>query len=74
MKPEGTRYRAITQVKGLSPEMILVPDAETLGTSLQATFVLPPTRGKMRLAGSKTVARHQTDRPGTRETRIVLTV
>ena len=30
MKPEGTRYRAITQVKVLSPETIVVPIAEAV--------------------------------------------
>jgi hypothetical protein len=30
MKPEGTRYRAITQVKVLGPETIVVPIAEAV--------------------------------------------
>jgi len=62
------RYRAATRVKGLSPEIILVPDAETLGTSSQAAFTLPLQRGNVRLAGSKTAARYQRVNIGTRET------
>ena len=39
MKPEGARYRATTQVKGLSPETVVVPVAEAVGDAAGSILV-----------------------------------
>jgi len=71
MKPAGASYRATTQVKGLSPETPVIPDADAVHEAAGNTL-LAVRQGGARLAGSETVARYQTDRPGTRETHDVL--
>ena len=63
----GMGYRATTQVKGLSPEIPVIPVADAVhiaaGNTLRSVM-----RGAARPAGSETVARYQTDKSGTRET------
>ena len=63
----GMGYRATTQVKGLSPEMLVIPVADAfhlaVGNTLRSVM-----QGTARPAGSETVARYQTDKSGTRET------
>jgi hypothetical protein len=39
VKPEGARYRATTQVKGLSPETVVVPVAEAVGDAAGSILV-----------------------------------
>lgn len=67
MKPEGTRYRATTQVKGLSPEIPVLPEAEAFHVAA-GSILITAKRGYENLAGSETVARYQRDELGTRET------
>jgi len=63
----GMGYRATTQVKGLSPEIPVIPVADAVhlaaGNTLRSVM-----QGAARPAGSETVARYQTDKSGTRET------
>jgi hypothetical protein len=63
----GMGYRATTQVKGLSPEIPVIPVADAFhsaaGNTLRSVM-----RGAARPAGSETVARYQMDKSGTRET------
>ena len=63
----GMGYRATTQVKGLSPEIPVIPVADAVhyaaGNTLRSVM-----RGAARPAGSETVARYQMDESGTRET------
>ncbi len=66
MKPEGTRYRAITQVKGLSPEIPVLSVVEALHVAA-GSILITAKRGYENLAGPETVARYQRDRLGTRE-------
>ena len=67
MKPAGASYRATTQVKGLSPVIPVIPVADAVHKAAGNTL-LTVRQGEARLAGSETVARYHTDRPGTRET------
>jgi len=67
MKPAGASYRATTQVKGLSPVIPVIPDADAVHKAVGNTL-RTVRQGAARLAGSETVARYQTDKPGTRET------
>jgi len=83
---KGMGYWAATQVKGLSPEIIVVLEADvvkrTEGSTLIAvspdlvscdlTRVLGYWRGNGSTTGSKTVARYQKDIVGTREAQNVL--
>jgi len=71
MKPEGARYWAVTQVKGLSPEITIVPEAEAVHLAEGSSFISVKRQGDKTLAGSKTTARYQKDRVGTRETQRV---
>jgi len=71
MKPEGARYWAVTQVKGLSPEITIVPEAEAVHLAEGSSFISAKRQGDKDLAGSKTTARYQKDRVGTRETQRV---
>ena len=71
MKPAGASYRATTQVKGLSPVIPVIPVADAVHKAAGNTL-LTVRQGGARLAGSETVARYQTDKPGTRETHDVL--
>ena len=72
----GKGYWAATQVKGLSPEIFVVPEADvvhlTEGSTLIADSLIRTWQGDESPAGSETVARYQMDRMGTRETQRVL--
>ncbi len=65
--PEGKRYQAATQVKGLSPEMLHVTEADLL--HLQGKQNSGSREGKTEAApsGSKTAAWYQKDGARTRE-------
>ncbi len=71
VKPEETRYWAVTQVKELSTEILNVAEAEgghlTEGSSLATA---KRQRGK-NLTRSETPARYQKEKVGTRETQSV---
>ena len=68
MKPEGARYWAVTQVKGLSPEITIVPMADAVHLAEGSILISDNRRGDKSTAGSKTTARYQKDKVGTRET------
>ena len=72
----GKGYWAATQVKGLSPEIFVVPEADVVHLTEGSTLIADrPTwtwQGGESPAGSETVARYQMDRMGTRETQRVL--
>ncbi len=72
----GMGYWAVTQVKGLSPEIFFVPEADvvvlTEGSTLIANSLIGTWQGDASPAGSETVARYQMDIMGTRETQSVL--
>ena len=61
------RYRATTQVKVLSPEILVVPAAEAFPYAA-GNILVTVMRGDANLAGSKSVARYQRVSIGTRET------
>jgi hypothetical protein len=69
-------YWAATQVKGFSHEILIVPEADvvlfTEGSTLIADSLNRTWQGDASTAGSKTVARYQTDIMGTRETQSFL--
>lgn len=69
-------YWAATQVKGFSHEIFIVPEADvvllTEGSTLIADSLIETWQGDASPAGSKTVARYQTDIMQTRETQSVL--
>ena len=69
MKPERGRYQAATQVKGWSPEKLLLREADAVHVSGRQQDV-ETVRGKVSisLAGSKTMAWYQEDDLGTWET------
>ena len=67
----GKGYRATTRVKGLSPEMVIVPDAEAV-TRAAGSILIIAMRDGANLAGSETVARYQIVNTGTWETPAVL--
>ena len=73
---KGMGYRAATQVKGWSPEIFIIPEADvvflTEGSTLIANSPIRTWQGDASPAGSETVARYQTDIMGTRETQSVL--
>ena len=60
-------YRATTQVKVLSPEILVVPVAEAFPYAA-GNILVTVMRGDANLAGSKSVARYQRVSIGTRET------
>jgi len=67
VEPEGGRYWAATQVKGLSPEITIVMEADTLhfvegrmDNTAKGEVIFAPS-------GSESVARYQKDNVGTRE-------
>jgi hypothetical protein len=72
----GMGYWAATQVKGLSPEILIVPEADvvllTEGSTPIADSPIWTWQGDASPAGSKTVALYQTDVMRTRETQSVL--
>nr|QNO54010.1 hypothetical protein OHMBFCMF_00029 [Methanosarcinales archaeon ANME-1 ERB6] len=72
----GMGYWAATQVKGFSHEIFIVPEADvvflTEGSTLIADSLIGTWQGDASPAGSKTVARYQTDIMETRETQSVL--
>ena len=72
----GMGYWAATQVKGLSHEITIIPEADvvvlTEGSTLIADSLISTWQGDASPAGSKTVARYQTDIMQTRETQSVL--
>ena len=69
MKPERGRDQATTQVKGLSPEKLLIREADVIHVDGRQQNV-ETDRGEVSnfLAGSKTVAWDQEDNMGTWET------
>nr|CBH38840.1 putative reverse transcriptase [uncultured archaeon] len=72
----GMGYWAATQVKEFSHEIFIVPEADvvllTEGSTLIADSLIGTWQGDASPAGSKTVARYQTDIMETRETQSVL--
>ncbi len=68
MKPEGARYQAVTQVKGLSPETTNIPEAEAFHVVEGSNLTPAKRQGGKNLAGSETTARYQKESTGTRET------
>jgi len=72
----GMGYWAATQVKELSHEIFIVPEADvvvlTEGSTLIADSLIGTWQGDASPAGSETVARYQTDIMGTREVQSVL--
>ncbi len=70
MKPEGTRYRATTQVKVLSPEIVVVSEVDAVCKAKDSSLT-GDKRGSENPTGSEAVARYQRDKLGTRETRNV---
>ena len=72
----GMGYWAATQVKGLSHEIFIVPEADvvllTEGCTLIADSLIGTWQGDASPAGSETVARYQMDIMGTREGQSVL--
>lgn len=71
MKPEGVRHWAVTQVKGLSPKITIVPEAQAVHLAEGSSLIFAKRRGDKNLVGSETTARYQKDRVGTRETQSV---
>ncbi|NQE53723.1 hypothetical protein C5S29_09025 [ANME-1 cluster archaeon GoMg3.2] len=69
-------YWAATQVKGLSHELFIVPEADVVHVTecsiLIADSLNRTWRGDESLTGSETVARYQMDIMGTREGQSVL--
>jgi group II intron reverse transcriptase/maturase len=70
MKPEGARYQAATQVKGLSPENPVVSEADAVHLA-EGNSITTDRRGCDVPTGSETAAWYQKDRLGTRETQSV---
>ena len=71
VKPEGTRYWAVTQVKELSPEISVVSEAEAVHLAEGNSLISDKRRGDKNLTGSETTARYQKEKVGTRETQSV---
>jgi RNA-directed DNA polymerase len=73
---KGMGYWAATQVKGLSPEILIVSAADAVwlveGSTLIADSLIRTWRGDASPTGSETVARYQMDIMGTREAQSVL--
>jgi len=67
----GRGNRAATQVKGLSPEMLHVPEADAFHRCGKQQSDSRYRQGCWSPAGSETAARYQMDSMGTREARIV---
>ena len=67
----GKGYRAATQVKGLSPEMFIVPAADVFHICGKQNSRSRYRQDYRSPAGSKAVARYQTDSIGTREAQYV---
>ncbi len=72
MEPGGARYWAVMQVKGLSPEITIVLDADAVHLAEGSILNTDIRRGVRKPTGSETTARYQRDRVGTRETQGVL--
>ena len=73
MKPERGRDQAVTQVKGLSPEKLLLREADVLhGDGRQQNDGTDKGEVPTFLAGSETTAWDQEDNPGTWETQGVV--
>ncbi|MDY6894529.1 MAG: hypothetical protein SVO01_03790 [Thermotogota bacterium] len=70
MKPEETRYRATTQVKVLSPEILIMSEVDAV-YGAEDSSLTGDKRGSEEPTGSEAVARYQRDKLGTRETRNV---
>ena len=68
----GRGYWAATQVKGLSPEIAIVSEAETFHVVEGSILNTVNRQGGKSLTGSETVARYQKDSTGTREVQGVL--
>jgi hypothetical protein len=72
MKPEQGRNQAVTQVKGLSPEKLLLREADVLHVDgRQQKDGTAKGEVPAFLAGSETTAWDQEDNPGTWETQDV---
>ena len=72
MMPGGRRYQAPTQVKGLSPEMFNVIEADIFHVHGRQHSYIRNGEGIAALSGSETVAWYQKDCLGTWEIRGVL--
>ena len=64
----GMGWWAVTQVKGLSPEIFIVSEAEAVHVA-QGNILTTDRQGGANPTGSETTARHQMERVGTWETR-----
>ena len=71
MKPEGAGYRAIAQAKGLSPEILVVSEADAVHLAEGSSLDTGNRRGIKNLTGSETIALYRKECAGTRETRNV---
>ena len=73
---KGMGYGAATQVKGLSPEIFIVPEADVVHVTEGSTLIADSLNGTWRCdaspAGSETVALYQMDIMETREGQSVL--
>lgn len=67
MKPEGRRYQAAMQVKGLSPEIYNVMEADTLHIEGRQNSVNRKSENDTTPSGSKTAAWYRKDSAGTRD-------
>ena len=68
---KGEGYRATTQVKGLSPEITIVSEAEVFHLTEGSILISDKRRGGKNLTGSETVALYQKDITGTWENQYV---
>ncbi|MBI5555119.1 MAG: hypothetical protein HY920_04635 [Elusimicrobia bacterium] len=67
----GEGYRATTQVKGLSPEITIVSEAEVFHLTEGSILISANRQGDKNLAGSETVALYQKDTIGTWENQYI---
>jgi len=71
MKPEGTGYRAIAKAKGLSPEILVVSEADAVHLAEGRSLNTDNRQGRENLTGSETTALYRKECAGTRETQSV---
>ena len=68
---KGEGYRAATQVKGLSPEMFVVSEADAVHLAEGSSLNTDNWQGRENLTGSETVALYQKDIMGTWENQYI---
>ena len=68
---KGKGYRATTKVKGLSPEIFIIPEADAVHVSGRQNLHNRYGRGYVNPAGSETVALYQRDITGTWENQCI---